>query len=268
MDRWILARTGAAVAHIRDALDGYRFDTAAAELYAFVWYELCDWYLEFSKPALYGEDGPAKDATRYALWSVFHAVARLLHPFMPFLSEELWRNLPGTEGSVIRAAFPRETEFPADAAALEAVAAVQQAIVEVRRIRADVGIGAREALVASAPAPLYARLAPYAANLQSLASFTVVEGEREGAGAVAIVAGEQLFVRFPDTVDLARERERLTKEIAKVRKSRDFYASRIANTDFMGRAPEKLREETLGGHAADVAKLAALEAALAALGPA
>jgi valyl-tRNA synthetase len=103
-DQWILARLGQAVDRVRTGLDEYKFNDSASEIYAFTWDELCDWYLELSKGTLYGEDpSPEAEAqrqgARHTLWTVYHALVRLFHPMMPYLSEEIWRALPGTEAA-------------------------------------------------------------------------------------------------------------------------------------------------------------------------
>ena len=265
-DRWILVRTGVAVANVRAALDAYRFNDAASEIYAFVWYDLCDWYLEFSKSALYGPDGPAKDAARRTLWTVYGTVARLLHPFMPFLAEELWRNLPGTSGSVIVAAFPAQEHFPADPAALTEVTQLQEVIITVRRIRSEKEIPPKVPLTAHGAAALVGPLAGHAAALRDLANLTLVEGGRV-EGAAAVVGGQELFVALgDDVVDPAKERERLNRDLEKVKKSVGFYESRLGNDAFVAKAPEKLLADSRASLAADRDRLAMIEAALAALG--
>ena len=135
-DHWILARTGEAVRRVRGALDAYKFNEAAMELYAFTWDELCDWYLEFSKGTLYSEDAPeaAKQGARHTLWTVFQSLARLFHPVMPFLSEEIWQQMPHTEGTITTAAYPKVEDFPADPESLSQVATIQ-GITAIRRIR-------------------------------------------------------------------------------------------------------------------------------------
>jgi len=264
-DRWILARTGAAVSRVRQALDAYRFNDAAAEVYAFVWYELCDWYLELAKPALYGADGPEKAAARRTLWSVFHAVARLVHPFMPFLAEELWRHLPGTAGSVIGQAYPRAQEFPSDPATLDEVALLQEVIVTVRRIKAEKGLSPKLALEANAAAPLAAAMAGHAAALKDLAAVTLRAGDRAEGAAAAVVGGHDLFVLLGGVLDTGKERERLVKEAEKVGKSVAFNQGRLGNAEFVAKAPAPLLAKVRAELAADEEKLARIQVALAAL---
>ncbi len=106
-DKWILARLDAVSKDVADALDNYRFNEAASSLYNFVWHELCDWYLEAIKPALYGRQGPdQQEATMGVLWFTLRDTLVLLHPFMPFVTEEIWHKLPGVTGSIMQAEFP------------------------------------------------------------------------------------------------------------------------------------------------------------------
>ena len=265
-DRWMLARTGLAVGRVREALDGYRFNDAAAEVYAFIWYELCDWYLELSKAALNGEDGPERAAARYTLWTVFGAVARLLHPFMPFLSEEIWHNLPGSTGSVMRAPFPRVGDFLSDEAGLREVGLLQEVIVTVRRIRAESGIAPRVPLVVVTDADLATRLEAHRATLGNLGYLTLEAGVRPAVALPGVVGGHDLYVRVDGVLDLDRERARLRKEVEKTRKSLAHYESRLANEQFVARAPPELLMEARAGRDGERDKLVRLEAAIAALG--
>ena len=264
MDRWILARAGVAVQNVRAALDGYRFNDATAELHRFVWYELCDWYLEFSKSALYGEDEGAKAAARHTLWTVYSAVARLLHPFMPFLAEELWRNLPGSEGSVLTAPFPKAEDFPAADASLDEVALLQEAIVAVRRVRAEKELGGK------VPLELYSRglggLAPYADVLGDLANATVVDGDKPAASATVVILGIEAWVPLAGVLDLDKERERLAGQITKAQKSVEFLRNLLGNEGFVGKAKPELLAARRAELAGDEARLATLQAALAGLG--
>ncbi|MBM4367920.1 MAG: valine--tRNA ligase [Deltaproteobacteria bacterium] len=264
MDRWILARAGAASRRIAEAIDSYRFNDAATEVHAFVWYELCDWYIEFSKPALYGDDEAAKAAARHTLWTVFSAVSRLLHPFMPFLAEELWRNLPGSTGSVIHAPFPRPADFPAADATLDEVALLQEAIVAVRRVRAEKELSPRVAL------QLVSRglgaITGYTAVLDDLANVSVVEGDKPRACATVVVRGVEAWVPLEGILDLEKEKARLQGLLAKSQKSADFLRARLGNEGFVQRAKPELIEQTRTELAEEDAKIATLAAAIDALG--
>jgi valyl-tRNA synthetase len=240
-EHWIRARTGAAVGRVRDALDEYRFNDAASEIHAFVWGELCDWYLELSKTTLY--DTQASDAhkngTRHTLFSTMGVVARLIQPLMPFLSEEIWSRLPGTSGLAATAPFPTVAEFPIDLNALAEIADLQAVIVEVRRIRGEMQIARKVPLrVLVADAGLVARLAPHAGAVEHLVNAEVVHAaERPTAVAVAVARGVELAIPLEGVIDLDEERARLDKELVKLDKDVLDLEKRLSNRAFVDRAP-------------------------------
>ena len=241
-DRWILARLGASVARVRAAFEEYRFDEVGRELYAFTWSELCDWYLELSKGTLYSEDTSpeaeaARQGARHTLWTCFHALSRLLHPVMPFLSETLWRHLPHTEGTVATAAFPVAADFPADDGALAEVAVVQEAITAVRRIKAEMGLSPKvELRLRGADVALLQR---HGSALRDLAKVVSIEaGGREGVCATAVVRGQELYIPLEGVIDIDAERERLDKELQKSDKDIGSLEKRLGNQGFVAKAPE------------------------------
>jgi valyl-tRNA synthetase len=269
-DHWILARLGAAVARVRDALDGYRFNEAAQEIYAFTWDELCDWYLELSKATLYGDsDTPeaqaASQGARHTLFTVFHALLRLMHPIMPFLSEELWGHLPGVQGSVMVAPYPRATDFPQDDGTLDEVALLQETIVAVRRVRADMELALKVRLKGrmAEPGPLMR----HQGALRDLAGIEPLEqGGREGLCATAVVRGQELILPLDGVIDVAAERERLGRDIDKTSKDLAQLEAKLANNDFVARAPADVVAGFQTKLAAARERLAALGAARALLG--
>ncbi|MCB9778122.1 MAG: valine--tRNA ligase [Alphaproteobacteria bacterium] len=268
-DQWIQVRLGESVRRVRNGLDHYRFNEAASELYQFTWSELCDWYLEFSKGTLYDED-PSADAearrqgARHTLRLVFDALARLLHPYMPFLSEEIWQRLPGTTGSVMDAAFPVAADYPRDDQALAEVAWMQEAIVALRRIKADMELSPKTELTVRTPDPTQAR--KHAQALRDLAKVTaIVQGGRDGACATAVVHGAELFIPLEGLVDLAAERSRLDKELAKSDKDIKGLEGRLGNPGFRSKAPDDVVadfEEKLAAARERRAHLATARAAL------
>ena len=142
-DRWILARRRRVVRAVAEAIDGYRFNDAAGSLYQFVWHEFCDWYLEMIKPDLYGRAGEERrQASQGVLWTTFRDTLILLHPFVPFITEELWHHLPGTEGSIMKAAYPAiEAGTEADLEGAEnTMNLVIEVITGIRNIRGEMNI--------------------------------------------------------------------------------------------------------------------------------
>ena len=238
-DTWILARLGTCVKRVRAALDAYKFNDAANELYSFTWDELCDWYLELSKGTLFGTDPdkePARQGARHTLWTVFHALSRLMHPFMPFLGEELWQNLPGTDGTVMTAAFPQVSDFPQDDASLAQVAVLQETIVAVRRIRSEMEISPKVPLTLRMADP--SSLAGHENGLRDLARvLAVVQGGRDGACATAVVQGQDVYIPLEGVIDIDAEKTRLDKEIARSEKDISGLQKRL-NPGFRAKAPE------------------------------
>ncbi|HET6344553.1 MAG TPA: valine--tRNA ligase, partial [Myxococcota bacterium] len=248
-DRWILGRLREAVTKVRAALDTYRFNDAAAAVYAFVWDELCDWYLEISKATLYSETAPEaqKNATREVLLEVFGTVARLMHPFMPFLSEELWQLLPGTQGSIMEQRYPSKEEFAEDAAAMAEAGFVADVIVAIRRVRAEFGVSPKErvkALVRGTPTQL-GWLAQHTAVVQNLAraDVSVLSAAAPKGAATEVVRGAEVLVPLAGLIDFDAERARLAKELGRIDKERERLSKQLGNADFVGRAPPEVVEE-------------------------
>jgi valyl-tRNA synthetase len=242
-DHWIRARAGQATARIRSALDEYRFNEAATEIHAFIWGEVCDWYLEFSKNAIYSE-GPKKAAAQQTLVEIFSAIVRLMHPIMPFLSEEIWHRLPESvrvdSQTVMLAAYPKVSDFPEDAQILEEVAFLQECIVAIRRLRSDMELAAKVPLTILVTGEKAAWLPKHAgalAHLAGISSVALLEGDRPEASATAVVKGAELVIPLEGVVDLGAERDRLDKEIAKVGKDVGDLERRLGNAGFVAKAP-------------------------------
>ena len=241
-DHWILARTGEAVTRIRKALDGYRFNEAASELYAFTWDELCDWYLELSKGTLYNDSREAelaRQGARRTLLEVLNTLVRLMHPIMPFLSEEIWRYLPNTEGTIAVARYPKPEDFPSDPESLKEVAHLQEAIVAVRRIRSEMQIGNKVPFtVIGENVEIFSR---HPQAIKDLAGIhTVKTGTRDGVCATAVVRSVELYIPLAGVIDIESEQSRLDKEIEKSTKDVGSLTKRLSNKGFTDRAPDNV----------------------------
>ena len=248
-ERWMAARTGAAAARVRAALDAYKLNEAAHEAHAFVWGELCDWYIELTKPVLYGEASDArKNAVKHTLFTTMDAVVRMLHPFMPFLTEEIGARLPGSSGFVATRPFPKVEEFPSDPVVLDDVALLQEAIGAVRNVRGEMEISPRVPfrLVITDDA-LRARLEPHAASLKALAGATLEGGERPTGCATVVIRGTEALIPLEGIVDFAEELARIEKVLAKAEDEVRFLGGRLDNDEFLAKAPaekvEELREK-------------------------
>jgi len=139
-DRWILTRLGQVSAEVAQAIEAYQFNEAAGHCYQFIWHELCDWYLEMAKQELYGEDGVSKETARAVVQEALMVALKLLHPFMPFITEEIWQKLPGTDGSIMTASFPEVSDFLIDEDALKEMNLLMGVIAAIRNIRGEMNI--------------------------------------------------------------------------------------------------------------------------------
>jgi valyl-tRNA synthetase len=248
-DQWILSRLEQVTADVANALDGYRFNDAAGTLYNFAWHEFCDWYLEAVKPALYDKQGPeAKEATRSVLWRVLRDTLVLLHPFIPFVTEEIWHHLPGTKGSIMKAAYP---EYSADAAASEKLreseskmGLLMEVITAIRNVRGEMNIApslALRVLVQSGDELTRQTIAAHrdlVNNLARLSSLKVENtGPRPKSSATAVVNNATVFVDLEGIIDFDKETQRLEKEINKLSTELTAVGKKLANEGFLNKAP-------------------------------
>ncbi len=250
-DRWILVRLAEVTAEVEKALDEYRFNEAAGAVYRFVWHQFCDWYLEAAKPALYDKQkGPAHLAAKQTLWRVVHDTLILLHPFVPFVTEEIWHKLPGTGGSIMRAAYPRPDAFLDESWDKERIEEqmeqVIQVITAVRNIRGEMNIAPGTALrvrvQAREPvAGLVEQQSSLIADLARLESLVVGDDlERSATEAVAIAGKATVLVELAGIVDFGKEVARLTKEIGKLEKELAGLDKKLSNEGFLNKAPAEV----------------------------
>ncbi len=268
---WMRARTGAAVQRIRDAIDGYKFNEAASEIYNFVWGEYCDWYLELSKTTLY-DDGASrarKNAVQHALFETMGAIVRLLHPMMPFLTEEIWSKLPegakaGNEGFVTQASYPKAADYPSDPQVLEDIARLQETITEVRRIRGEMGIAFKVPLTLQVQKDeLYSNLYRHSRALAELCGAELAQvAEFPKIAARAVVDGSECAIPLEGVVDLDAEIARLDKTIAKVGKDVKQLDKKLSNPNFVDRAPDHVVAEFREKRDTAKTKLDTLQASL------
>jgi valyl-tRNA synthetase len=252
-DRWIRSRFGRMLSSVEEALRNYRFDFAASALYEFAWYDFCDWYLELTKPVLQSESASvaAKLGTQRTLTGVLEALQRALHPFMPFITEEVWQRvapLAGVSGeTVMLAPYPRAADFPPDEAAEREAAWIQAVILGVRQIRGEMNIspGRRIPLMlkdAGAQDEQYARrhgaLLERLAGLQSLTLLAAAASAPEAA--MAQVGSLTLLVPMAGLIDAAAEAERLGKLLAKTQGDLSKTRAKLANENFVRNAPAEV----------------------------
>ncbi len=251
--RWIFARMSAVCAEVDRALGEYRFDEAANAVYQFFWGEFCDWYLELVKLRLEFGEGSQKNTvtavTLASLVGVFESALRLLSPFMPFITEEIWHALYGDAASAKSIAltrYPQASDFPADQDSVGAMMTLQELIVTVRGLRKELGVPEKEA----APIRLYGDnrvLALADAHVDMLAWMARVSGvefatEALTGGDARSTAEFDVAVVYERQIDVAAERERLTKELARLEKGLQAAERQLGNEGFVAKAPAHIVE--------------------------
>ncbi len=247
-ERWILSRLDSTVGQVRSSLDSFDFDVAAKAIYGFFWHEFCDWYLEMAKPAMSGTDVEAKRRAASVALQVLNTSLRLLHPFMPFVTEELWHHLPGTGGYIMKAPFPKRLEGLHDMEVEKEMERLMSVVSGLRNVRAEVGLhpGAAIDVVARAHGQEAAGfLEHHAADIRTLArveKLTVEEGRgsRPKGAASVIFEDMELFVPLEGLVDVEAELEKLSREEAKISKELERSEKKLANENFVTKAPAEV----------------------------
>lgn len=250
-ERWVLSRLQRAVTSVREALDGYRFDGAASELYRFVWHELCDWYLELAKVSL--RDERRRGLAQTVLHHALGVTLRLLHPFIPFITEELWHHLSPQAGLLCRQPFPRPEAAWLDPGAESDMEALIQLIVAIRNLRAEVRLPpsrrAVAVVAASGWADLVRRHADYVVALARLERLEVAERCERPPGSIgAVVHGMEAFLCLEGVVDLEAERGRLRREIAKVERELAAVQDKLQREEFLRKAPPQVVDKERRRH--------------------
>jgi valyl-tRNA synthetase len=241
-DRWILARLARAIEGANVSLDKYNLHEASRQIYNFFWGDFCDWYLEMTK--LHPE------RSKPVLIYVFETALRLLHPFMPFITEELWQNLPHRGESIMIATYPEFEPELIDEQAETQIEMIQQVIEKVRNIRAEMkvepkqSVALRIATTDEATKNLLLDAREYVFKLAQVSSLEVVPSLGEDKlAARAVAANLALEVPLAGLIDVDAERARLTKEVEKVNREIDSLERKLSNASFVERAPKEVVEE-------------------------
>ena len=276
VNRWIVAELVTAAERTTAALEAFKFNEAASALYQFTWGSFCDWYLEFTKPILNGADEAAKAETRATTAWVLDQILILLHPVMPYITEELWERLsPGgietRSGRLITTPWPRHDRSLTDAAAAAEMDWVVRLISAIRTVRAEINVPAGSQvplLIRGAGPAAEGRLRLHRDLILRLARLSAID-LHEGAtpaGSVQTVLDEAtLILPLAGIIDLDQERARLAKEIARLEGEIAKVDKKLANADFVARAPEEVVEENRDRREEAAAAVDKLRAALALL---
>ncbi|GAA0256305.1 valine--tRNA ligase [Rhodanobacter caeni] len=250
-ERWILTRLKQTLAEVEQHFVSYRFDHLAQALYEFVWNEYCDWFLELSKPALNGDDAAAAASTRHTLLVVLESVLRALHPVIPFITEEIWKDvgpkLGLSEESLILRPWPNADDVVADEAATGEIEWFKNVLSGIRKIRSEMNIPPGKTiplLFADGDASDHARVAKFAAQISFLARTETPQwidaGADEPASAAAVVGALRVMIPLAGLIDLEAEKARLAKEIGRIEVEIRKCEGKLGNANFVANAPAEV----------------------------
>ena len=256
--RWILSRTNATIAEVRKALDGYNFNEIASHLYQFTWHSFCDWYVEWIKKDLYGDDDQARENARGVLLVVLENILKLMHPVTPFVTEEIWSQLPGERDTIMLAPFPEQNPGWHDPQAEEEMELLMDVISGLRTIRTEAELHPTAKITATIISPDAGKRAVLETFADSVA--TMVRAEKldiVDKGVVPDDAGHgmagdvELVVPLAGLIDVEAELEKLARERKKLDKELARVSGKLKNEKFLANAPvaivakERAREEEL-----------------------
>ena len=269
-DKWILSKLNTLIREVTDNLEAYELGVASAKIYDFIWDTYCDWYIELTKARLYSEDAQRKDTALQVLVYVLDQTLRLLHPFMPFITEEIWQSLPERKSALIVAKWPEAKEalsFKTEEAHMESV---MNAIRAIRNRRAEMNVPPSKKAtlyVLTSNPQVFTEGEGFIQRLAYADKVELLEKEPENLNGLVTcaTADAKLYIPMGQLVDIAKEQERISKELDKARKNLASLNGKLSNENFTSRAPEAVvnAEREKAKKAADL--IAALEESLAAL---
>ena len=258
-DRWILSKLNDTIKKVSESYDEYRFNESANTLYHFIWHEFCDWYLEMAKNDLYQKENPRRrEITQQVMLHVLKSFLELLHPIMPFVTEEIWQKLPGAGESIVTARFPGFNAGEVDTAAEAEIDMLIQVVSAIRNMRSETGVppkGRPHVDILAHDEEADQRMTEVSALLCSLAGLKDVAVHRQFAkpetAATAVVGPVEIYLDIEGVVNFDEERKRLQRELDKVLADIAFVANKLGNESFMSRAPEAVvakEKEKIAGY--------------------
>ncbi len=244
-DKWIISKLNATVRKVTVNMEKYEIGLAAGELQDFVWNDFCDWYIELSKPALYGDDEDKKDSTVATLIYVLKNTLKLLHPFIPFVTEEIYQHIPGVEGSIMVSEYPRYNSRLAHRKDAESMVYVMGLIKAIRQIRADAKCAPSKKLdvyIVTERKPLIEKASKFILKLANVREIKFVEQKDEITEKTVsqILDKTALYVPLGELVDIEKEAERLDGELKRVEGEIKRANGKLANQGFLAKAPKVL----------------------------
>ncbi len=269
-DKWVLSKLNTLIAEVTDNLEKYELGVAVQKVYDFIWDTYCDWYIELTKARLYGEDADRKQTATQVLVYVLDQILRLLHPFMPFITEEIWQSLPHEGEALIVAKWPEYSESLAFQEEESHMESVMNAIRSIRNRRAEMNVppSKKAALYVLTSKPqVFTEGEGFIQRLAYADSVTILDSEPENLNGMVTcaTADAKLYIPMGQLVDIAKELERITKELEKARKNLQGLEGKLSNENFVSRAPEAVvnAERAKAQKARDL--IASLEQSLAAM---
>ncbi|MDP7556736.1 MAG: valine--tRNA ligase [Nitrospinaceae bacterium] len=246
--QWILSRFNEACGEVNRALEEFKFNDAASAIYKFIWNEYCDWFIELSKPHLY--KGENREATQNILVHVLEASLRLLHPFMPFITEEIRSKLPAGDGSIMEASFPQFEKNKSDAKVEETFSTIINVITCVRNIRGEMNLNPGlnlDLLIRTEQAQHTEILEAHSLYINTLARVNLIESgpevEKPKVSASSVWGGMDIFVSLEGKMDFAEEKKRIEKELKKIKKDIIVLSKKLSNKNFIDKAPPEVIEK-------------------------
>jgi len=248
-DTWIMSRIGAVADEISDHIEGYKFNDAASICYQFVWHEFCDWYLEMVKLELYSEDQKRREVAQSVMQILLSGVLRLLHPFVPFITEEIWQRMPHTEGSIMVSQFPQRTEFISNEKSIKEMDLIKEVITGVRNIRGEMNIPPKKDVKividvkGAKEKEILKNNFAYITSLAKVESIDVVSDMgKPDSSATYVFSDIQVHVLLKGLINYDDERKRIYKGIKKIEKEIEISKKKLANSDFLNQAPSHIVE--------------------------
>jgi len=247
-DRWLLSRLDSLIAEVEDSMQKYELGIAAQKLYDFIWGEYCDWYIELVKHRLYDRGSKTGDTARRVLHYGLDRLLRLLHPFMPFITEEIWQHLPHEGETITLAEWPKSDGSFRDEKAEQQMEAIMEAIRAIRNIRAEMDVApSRKANVIivserKETRDLFANNSVYIERLAAASKVTV----REDKGGIpsdavsAVIEGAQIYIPMEELLDIEKEIERLEREKERLEKELERVNGKLSNKGFVEKAPAEV----------------------------
>ena len=248
VDKWIISKLNETIKKSTEYLNEYKYGEAAKIIYEFTWNEFCDWYIEFIKPKLYQEkDTIERQTSQYILWFVLENTLRLLHPFMPFITEEIWQKLPHKGESIMVSPWPKYTGKYMNKDAENKMEKIMSIIKTIRNIKSDMNIPYSQEIDLYLNVNEKYKLKLIKENINYIETMIKTKSLEVGTGikkpehsAAGVLEGVEIFIPLKDIINISEEIVRLEKKLNKINSELNLIFKKINNKDFLSRAPEDI----------------------------